>query len=262
MDYVSIVELAEKAGVSGNTVILYLSMFEDFFSRHRVIDGKKKYPAQKAELIKTIHQLYQRQRYTKQEIREKLLEEFPETLDLKTSPDPTKYLGEVLEKLTGELRIFNQKGLPNLVRTAGRLAESLAGLSRPGAAAQNGLSMLDILLTTKPDDPPGNPSLGEVIDRSGGEKGIPEEDGTTNPAGHATGEAWEPGDLEFDIRLDDPPDTVEGTPPEPSGTTTGKSREQEVIEIILSLGASGMGPGDIAEALGEHGITVAWERRS
>ena len=131
MDYVSIVELAEKAGVSGNTVILYLSMFEDFFATHRIVDGKKTYPPEKTEIIRAIHQLYQRQRFTKQEIRERLVEMFPEAQGSAARSDPVRNLEKTVAELTREIRRFNEEGLPGLVRAVSDISGRLACLATP-----------------------------------------------------------------------------------------------------------------------------------
>ncbi|MFH1153635.1 MAG: hypothetical protein V1793_07460 [Pseudomonadota bacterium] len=247
MDYVSIVELADKAGVSGNTVILYLSMFEDFFTKHRVIDDKKQYPAEKVELIRTIHQLYQRQRFTKQEIRERLLEVYPDALDAGAPPDPYRHLGRAIDELTREIRLFNQEGLPGLIRTVSTLSDNLNQLSQASHTDIKKPSMMDILLTTRPDEPMEDPGLGGMIhspDRgsAGAESKEQSSAGGAAPPPQGERAALDPDQPMEAVTLED----------------TGSSSPEEVIGIILSMHASGMTPTDILEALDERSITISW----
>ncbi len=176
MDYISIVEMADQAGVSGNTVIRYLSMFESYFSQVKTVDGIKKYPSHAVDILLKIHELSQRPENTKHDILEGLHQEFQENLQ----PDPeslsqTDNFGGIqtaVDRLTHALKALGPTRLDRLSSAVEKLTDALNGLPDTFAGigqdvtAKTGDSVLDQLLTTKPDDGDDDPDLLELLEQN------------------------------------------------------------------------------------------------
>ena len=98
--------------------------------------------------------------------------------------------------------------------------------------------MMDILLTTHPDDPPEDPELGGMIVRGDGAA-----------AGNRSGGREDPAVGPDGVEIE--PDPLDGTTGEPSG--------EAVVASILSLHASGMALDRIVEILKSRQIEISWK---
>jgi len=166
MDYISIQELGKKTGVSGNTIIRYLKMFEVFFTEFKDFDGIKKYPEDSITLIQKIHALSSQRELTQDEIKDKIEQDFPseaeEEHDPMAVPETIQALGSKIDKLTYTMDILNKNKIENLIKSINYLTEAIT--SKP--AGQKKESVMDQLLTTKPDDPEDGSGLLDVFEKT------------------------------------------------------------------------------------------------
>lgn len=180
MNYITIVELAELSGVPGNSVILYLSMFEEFFREHKLVDGIKKIPEEKVGLIRAIHDLHHGRKMAKQEILDKVRKEYPWETPKAEQSDPAVELGTKIDRLSLEMETLNTSGIMRLVQAVERLADMAQSL--PGALASmaspsqpvdmDAGTVLDQLLTTRQDDQEDDPEILRIIERSKADIGL------------------------------------------------------------------------------------------
>jgi len=166
MDYISIQELGNQTGVSGNTIIRYLKMYETFFTEFKDFDGIKKYPVDSIAVIQKINDLSKQRELTQEEIKDKIEQDFP--LEIEDAYDPMEasesiqVLGAKIDKLTHTLDTLNKNKIKQLIQAIEYLTSAITDTPM----GQKEETVMDQLLTTKPDDPEDGSGLLDVFEKT------------------------------------------------------------------------------------------------
>jgi len=149
-DWLSVPQVATRAGVSDNTVRRYIGRFPVYFAG-KVFDGVMRYPVETAEVVAKISALYQ-SGSSRGDIEQALTKEFPATHEptpdsLATTPPPLTAplmarMVEALEGLTDQKRQLEDLARENadLRARVARLEQlARAGVALPGESPPNSL---------------------------------------------------------------------------------------------------------------------------
>ncbi len=243
MEYLPIQALAQRAGVSGNTVIRYLKMFEEFFTDIKDDGGVKKYSVDTIALIKKIHELSNNKTLSKEEIKEMLQLDFPlesnDFLSQPTESDTVTIIGSKIDKLTQSIDVLNQYRLDKLINAIESLNETLSiipallGNKKPQAEPVE-KTVMDQLLTTKPEEADDESGLLDVFEQT--EQIFSSENTETSETQEISEkpEASESNPQEESLSLTPVPDPAD---PDQEGK---KDYHDYVIDLILKFKDSGM----------------------
>lgn len=174
MEYLSIVELAARTGIPGNTLIQYLKQYTAFFSDHKIQDGIKTYPATKLPLINRIHTLASQEDNSVDEITRKLERDFPaeDAADSEShGPSFTPETGRKLDRLAQAIELQGRQmvSLTHAIEALTGALRSLPAMLGPlksQAGPRDDDRVIDQLLTTRQDDEDDDPELMELFHRS------------------------------------------------------------------------------------------------